>query len=151
MKKHIWKRGGNRVVMDTGNKTFDRQCDGFSTGNVCGTIQFSWYIRPESETECNGYQFAIGALRASDLNHFNRIPNWVRNKVEELTKNQPAILYEIRHFISDGNGGHKKIIHGYILTTGHADNYRFLYQWHIANNYKSNNILEIAREYLTNY
>lgn len=151
MKKHIWKRGGNRVVIDTGNKTFDRQCDGFHTGNVIGTVQLSSYIRPKNETECNGYQFAIGHLRTTDINSFRFLPHFVRNKVEELTETQSAILYEIRHFISDGRGGHKKIIHGYILTRGYAHNYKFLYQFHIANNYKSNNILEIAKEYICNY
>ena len=147
MKKHIWKRGGNRVVIDTGNKTFDRQCDGFHTGNVCANTQFSWFIRPKNETECNDFHFPIGHLRNVDLAYFKNLPNHVREKIEELTENKSVILYEIRHFIRK-DCSDKKIIHGYIATRGSSENNVLLLKYPCYN-FKSERILDIAIEYLT--
>lgn len=96
--------------------TFERQADrqgGIYTGNVFGTVQRSSFIRPETQTECNGFTFAPGELRRSDMDGFSseRIPNDFVRKIYAHTERHPAILYRMQHY-----RGQRRIVHGYILT-----------------------------------
>jgi hypothetical protein len=114
MKKIQW-RDPNHMIIETGHKEFDRKADCISTGNVLGDVQYSGFIRPENETECNGLQFPTGHLRAFDLRWWTesvRIPWHVRDYVLAATKTKSVILYQFFH-----RRGEKKTVHGHVVTT----------------------------------
>jgi len=147
MKKIVW-RTGNRMLIDTGCKTFDRQCDGLMTGNVSGKTQSSSYIRARTETKCNSTEFPLGQLRDFDLKQFNDIPEHLLDKIKEATEKESAILYEIRHW-----NGRQKIVHGWILTRGDDRDHALI--WTQINPWlrrweASSTILRVATEYLSN-
>jgi len=151
MRKVIW-RNRNHMQINTGHKGFDRQCECLGTGNVWGTCQFSNYIRSYNETECNGFINLPGHLQKWDLDRFKDIPSHVRRGVEELTAQTGGILYEIRHFgIRQPYSGKQKIVHGYVLTARHdsAIPYRHLKTWMVRNGVKSNQIMAVVREYVS--
>ncbi|MCG3655388.1 hypothetical protein L5F23_01565 [Aliarcobacter butzleri] len=52
MKKFGYTSNG-KLKISTGFKTFDEQSNYLGTGNVIANTQFSWYLRPTYETECN--------------------------------------------------------------------------------------------------
>lgn len=111
MKQAQW-RDPNHMLVETGNKTFDRQVDAISTGNVLGHVQLSGFIRPRTRTE-NGLNtyFEPGRLRNFDLNGFASLPHRVREYVKSITESEAVILYEFRHWRSG-----RKIVHGYVIT-----------------------------------
>ena len=151
--KRITYRTPNRVLIDTGHRTFDQKCEIVTTGNVCGDAQFSSYIRPYCETECNGHSSPVGHLRDFDLKHFT-LPSHVRETVMKETMKQQGVLYEFRHFVRDwkrGNSnGYRKVVHGYILTRGHNENYRFVKSWVTGPTNKSYGVIETVKEYVSN-
>jgi hypothetical protein len=55
----------------------------FMFGNVISNHQFSWYVRAHSQTECNGFDFPLGQLRASDLKAFESYGPWFRRWHEQ--------------------------------------------------------------------
>lgn len=146
MKKVMWRPRGDHMVIDTGHKTFDRQCESLGVGNTIGTCQFSWHIRPKNEIECNGYVFAIGSLRESDLKFFTRLPYHIKKDVESYTEHKGAYLSEIRHHVSG-----RKVIHGWILTRDSGEDYKFL-KWWFANEgaKKAYSVMQTVREYISN-
>ena len=131
----------NRVDIHTGHATFDRQCDCLMTGNVIANTQLSYYIRPENQLECNGRVHAPGHLREFDLKSFS-LPYHVRNAVLEATKDEIAILYEIRHWVgSKRQDNLRKIVHGYILTRGYYENHRFINMFFTNPSNKSRDVI----------
>lgn len=109
--KNLTFRTPNRVLINTGHKTFDSQCDLLMTGNVICNVQRSSYIRPMSQSECNGAIFARGHLFEFDIKAFRPdLPRWIEDRLRKL--DTTAILYEIRHW----HGRNKKHVHGYIVT-----------------------------------
>lgn len=111
MLKKVTFRTPNKMLIHTGHATFDRQADCLGTGNVIGKVQLSFYIRPYSETECNGRTNSPGHLREYDLHYFQDLPSSILQVVKNLTVDKPVILYEIRHW-----RGEQKTVHGYIIT-----------------------------------
>lgn len=104
-------RDPNHVLINTGHKTFDSQCDLLMTGNVISNAQRSSYIRPVSQRECNGAIFSPGQLFEFDIKSFRPdLPTWIEGRLREL--DTTVILYEIRHW----QGRNKKHVHGYIVT-----------------------------------
>ena len=102
-----------RMVIDTGCSVFDTQCSHLTSGNHWGSCQFSTFVRPVSETECNGRTFPIGELFAFDMKAFTEMPAHVRAAI--IAINRTVVVSEIRHHI----GSHRlrrKIVHGYIVT-----------------------------------
>ena len=151
MRKVEW-RTGNHMRIDTGHRTFDRQCEYLGTGNVWGTCQTSSYVRPYTETECNGFTNAPGHLQRFDLNQFKDLPSHIRWKVEEMTKTRGGILYEIRHWGTRlPYGGRQKHVHGYILTARWDAAIPYLHwrTWMVSNTQKSYNIMQTVREYIS--
>ena len=151
MRKATWKNP-NHMNIDTGHKTFNRQCECLGIGNVWGTCQISSYVRPYTETECNGRENAPGHLQKFDLDQFKDIPSHVRREVEQMTRAIGGILYEIRHWgrrISYDR--RQKFIHGYILTARHDDAipYRHLKTFQLRHGLKSYRIMAIAREFVS--
>lgn len=124
LKKIVWKRGGMHMVMESGHKTFDRQTNCISTGNVIANTELGWFIRPSTDLECNGHDFVTGALQAYDLKDFERLGlsiGYLRRHVEKLVdQHDGGILYAFFHL----NGEHV-IVHGLVLTdkVGH-------HMWH---------------------
>ena len=146
MLKPAW-RTPNRMAINTGHKGFDSQCDGISTGNVCGKVQFSMFVRAWDDQECGGQPFPPGALRKADLDQFNNLPLDVRSVVEDETTTLPGILYRFRHW-----NGKVPVDHGWILTRtgdmGHRHVRTFL-NWSKGSQYgKSHGILKAVLPYI---
>ena len=148
MKEKVWANP-NRMLMESGHKTFDRQTNCISTGNVIANTQLSFYIRPYSRVECNGRKFPPGHLRNYDLKWWTRplLPSHVRNYVESVTKDEPVIVYQFHHFLSGGYWGkERRIVHGYVVTT--AD-YELLKKFVTGPTYKSGLVMDEATKYIT--
>ena len=102
----------DRIVIDTGCKIFDRQCTYLAQGNHWGNCQFSSYVRPVSETGCNGRTVPTGELFDFDITAFKEMPPHVRSEIRAM--NQTVVVSEIRHHI----GPHRarcKVVHGYVV------------------------------------
>lgn len=129
----------------TGHKTFDLQAlrGGIFKGNVISNVQRGNYIRPQSETKNGWVSFEPGQLNKYDLDLFENLPSRVRSKVQELTKTESGILYEIRHWRKG-----KKILHGYIFTKTHSENYELVCDWWLSNRQKSVDIMMAMRHNL---
>jgi len=124
------------------HKTFNRQTDIITTGNVLADTLLGWYIRPVNETKCNGYDFTPGDLQKADLKFFYHVPEVVRQYINYKGKQQKMILYELRHW-----NGKRKTVHGYIITD---DKHEFLNCFVIQHGHKSSSIIEEAIKYLAN-
>lgn len=77
-KKHEWITP-NRMKFESDYRTFDRQVDYISSGNVISNVQHSSIIRPYSDT--NGGVCKPGAGRKFDIDnmsHTRRIPSHIR-------------------------------------------------------------------------
>ena len=131
----------NRVDIKTGHKTFDRQADMISTGNVWGDVQFSNFIRGKKDVECNNCPFLVGQLQDCDLKHFKDLPQFIRTVVKDtLSGKDSGILYEYRHWVK----GHKAV-HGYIFTDS---NYKLINKWVTNKSAKSRKIIETVLPYV---
>lgn len=95
MKKAVYNNTGSRQIVNTGFKTFDKQTNCISTGNVYANTQISSFIRPWSETECNGFTSPCGKLMNFDLRQFSsfRMPYYIREKIEDTERTESVILY----------------------------------------------------------
>ena len=80
----------DRIVIDTGCKIFDRQCTYLAQGNHWGNCQFSSYVRPVSETECNGRTVPTGELFDFDITAFKEMPPHVRSAIRAM--NQTVVV-----------------------------------------------------------
>ena len=103
----------DRMVIDTGCSVFDSQCSYLTSGNHWGSCQFSTFVRPVSETECNGRTVPVGELFEFDMTTFTEMPAHVRAAIRAI--NRTVVVSEIRHHIGSHRLG-RKIVHGYIVT-----------------------------------
>ena len=94
MKKAIFNKRGTRQLIDSGWKEFDKQTNLITTGNAVLNTQHSSFIRPWSETECNGHTFPEGALMRSDLSTFRSVPLSILEIIEDKNRRDGVILYE---------------------------------------------------------
>jgi hypothetical protein len=142
MKKARWI-SGNHMLFESECKTFNRQCDLITTGNVWGVVQFSQFIRPTNEVECNGATFKPGELRDFDLKPFSlhQFPSVRKAVMEYANAGKKIILYKFRHF-----NGQKEIIHGFVITDA---NYKLLKKFITRPTYKSWSVIEEAIKYIT--
>ncbi len=142
MKEKKW-RDGNHMIFESLCKTFNKQCDYISTGNVIGTVQLSFFVRPYNEVECNGFTNPPGHLRDFDLKVWRnrRTPHVVLDCVKELTNDgKKIILYCFRHW----NNG-EEVVHGYVITD---DKHNLLKQFVTGRTYKSYSVIEEATKYI---
>lgn len=141
MKKIQW-RNGNHMLFESECKTFNRQCDCISTGNVWGHVQFSQYIRPTNEVTCNGATFPPGHLRDYDLKPFRLglFPQVRKAIMKYADKGLQTILYKFRHF-----NGEREIIHGFVITDAQ---HRLLRKFVTGPTYKSQSVIEEAIKYI---
>lgn len=95
MKEPKFNKNGTRQLVDTGWKEFDRQTNCITTGNAVCSTQMSTYIRPFSETECNGFAFRPGELLDADLKPYRKysIPNSILETLEDKGRKNSMILY----------------------------------------------------------
>jgi hypothetical protein len=109
MKEKLWNQAGSRMTnFESDHKTFNGYIVSVTRGNVIGGGQYSSFVRRESDTKCNGFDFEPGALRRADLKHFN-----ISLALRSYLDNNPdkyIILYEFYHY-SHG----KKTTHGHVV------------------------------------
>jgi len=103
----------SRLVIDTGCSVFDSQCSHLTSGNHWGNCQFSTFVRPISETKCNGRTVPAGELFEFDMKAFTAMSDYVREAISAM--NRTVVVSEIRHHIRS-HGQERKIVHGYIVT-----------------------------------
>lgn len=109
-KFYKWNKSGSRMILDTKLKTFNTQTNLITIGNVIADTQYSNYIRPYNEIECNKKMYNKGELRDYDLQFFT-LNEKVRNYVLKHTENEDGILYQF-HFY---NARKEKVIIGWIF------------------------------------
>lgn len=145
LKKITW-RTPNRMQIETGCKTFDKQCDLLTTGNVWGRVQFSTYVRPYTETECNGIVNAEGHLQDFDLESMRKVgmPEYIIQEVKAAAVTLSVIVYQIRHWVYK-NGKKEKVVHGYVMTDA---SHKHLRSWFTRKTIKSNEVLIAVRPYI---
>lgn len=136
-KFYKWNKRGSRIIIDTGYKTFDKQIQCISTGNVISDCQLSFYIRAYNNTNCNNNIFKKGELRQVDLNCFKNLNKEVRNYIISITEDNSCILYQFN--TKDEN------IFGYIVEQN--NNFKI---FNISNNNynKKQKCLEIIKKVL---
>lgn len=95
MKKCTWDNP-NKMHFDSAYKTFNRQTNVISTGNVIANTQLSGFIRPWNETECYGATRAPGHLCKYDLQYFRNIPANIERVLYDKNRTDSVILYQFR-------------------------------------------------------
>jgi len=143
MKDHKWVTP-NRQLFESEHKTFNRQTNLIDTGNVYSNTQTSSYVRPYSETECNGFTRPPGHLRDFDLKGFDHMPHRVKCYILSVTQDRPVIVYKFFHHTNRG-----RITHGWVITTT-APEYRKLMSFVTGPTWKSESVIAEAIKYITN-
>ena len=93
-KYYTWKKGGNKININTGFKSFDNYIVCISRGSCVGRGQTSFYIRPFNQTYCNGRENEKGHLRDYDLSIFgDLLDTTIKNKVKSITDTVGCMLY----------------------------------------------------------
>ncbi|RLE37801.1 hypothetical protein DRJ17_05770 [Candidatus Woesearchaeota archaeon] len=142
MKKVEWVTP-NRMKFESLHKSFNKQTKCISVGNQIASTVVSSYIRPYSETECNGQKFPEGYLQECDLNWIVKdAPGYVKDYIRENGKNKTFILYLLFHWYKN-----KKIMHGAIITD---EEHNYVNMFLFRQNRKSLSILEEVKKYVCN-
>jgi hypothetical protein len=134
----------NKMLFESADKTFNRQCKVISRGNVWSDNQYSGYVRAYNNTEI-GYNKTCkpGYLQEYDLKQFRQyLPQGILNYAKNQAIHNSVILYVFKHF-----NGDRRIIDGAILTD---DKYNHIKSWYLGGNWKADSILDEARKYITN-
>jgi hypothetical protein len=148
MKTITWDNP-NKMHFESPHKTFNRQAELISTGNVIGTVQYSNYIRPYNELECNGFSFEAGHLQNYDLTKnvvASILPSHIREQVRKLTHDDGGIIYNFHHW-----NGDKRIDDGFVLTTSKPyKEYKLIKVWYVNNDWRAVEAVTEAIKYITN-
>ena len=94
-KFYEWSKNGNKMIIHSDFKEFNKQTNDISNGNIIASTMYGKYIRPYSETKCNGYEFEKGNLFEYDLQYFSisrSYKEYIKMLGEQGIK---VILYEI--------------------------------------------------------
>lgn len=84
--------------VDSGLKIFDRQFQGFITGNIVANTCTGWYVRGGLETQCNDREFEQGHLLNTDLKIFSETPQLVGLvRAYQRQRSESVIVYRIFH------------------------------------------------------
>ena len=146
MKKHEWDNP-NKMRFESPHKTFNRQTNCLSTGNVIANTQYSNYIRPYGELECNGFTNPPGHLQDWDLTKnivANTLPHHIREEIRLLTHDDGGIIYNFHHWQGD-----KRIDDGFVLTSQH-DDYKLIKVWYVNKDWRAIAAVDEAIKYITN-
>lgn len=112
MKKCTWDNP-NKMHFESEYKTFNRQTNIITTGNVFANTQISNYIRPWNQTECNGAAFPAGHLMNYDLQHYRCIPEEIERVLYDKNRTKSVILYQFRVW---NEKNHESEPIGYVVT-----------------------------------
>lgn len=95
MKEHQYNKRGTKQIINSGWKLFDRQTNLITSGNCYCSTQYSGYIRPWREKECNGRVNPEGHLMKFDMDPFDRhaIPQRIREILVDKERKDSVILY----------------------------------------------------------
>ena len=138
---------GNKMRFESGFKTFDNQTNIITTGNVVARTQFSGYVRPKSETECNGFVRDEGVLQKYDLEE-----GFLSSLLPYRLKKDVGIL-------ADENGGCIAYLFFYKKSSGQRDfiglvitskDYKHLKTFYLTNSNKHFAAVEEAKLYIIN-
>jgi hypothetical protein len=150
MKQIEWMHS-DKMLLESGHKTFNRQTNLITYGNVIANTMYGRFIRPFTETECNGYTREPGHLQKFDLDWYTLIgrqpavPKTVYKMVRELAQQNQIILYQFHHWTTR-RGRSFKIVHGYVIT---SPDKKLLWYWPCGPTYKSEQVLLEAIKYIT--
>ncbi len=141
MKEKEWVND-DRMLFESGFRTFDRQTSIITTGNVIADTEFGWYIRPYNQTKnAIGQYVKPGQLQALDLSYFPYLPHDLKRYIQSQFTDTAGWLYEFFHWV-----GERKVTDGYIVTT---DDHRLLKMVPTGPTYKSHMALKEAAKYIT--
>lgn len=94
-KFYEWRKDGNKMIIHSNFKEFNRQTNYITNGNVIANTIHGSYIRPFNETKCNGQEYEQGHLFDYDLKFFS-ISRSYREYIKMLGEQGiKVILYEI--------------------------------------------------------
>lgn len=113
MKKKVWATP-NRMLIETGHATFDRQTNVIGTGNIIANTQSAFFVRGELCVKCWGPKvYQPGELRDYDLGNWPKMPSSVRIAIVRMTRGQQDSIWVSEFFHYNGR---RRITHGYIIT-----------------------------------
>jgi len=145
MKQHEWDNP-NKMHFESPHKTFNRQTNCLGTGNMIANTQYSNYIRPYSEIECNSFTNPPGHLQNYDLTKnivADILPYHIREEIRQLTHNGGGIIYNFHHW----QGG-KCINDGFVLTR--RDDHKLIEVWYVNKDWRAIAAVDEAIKYITN-
>lgn len=150
-KKTVWLNG-NKMLIESGHKTFDRQTNIITHGNAVANTEFGSYVRPSSELECNGFMNAHGHLQDYDLKPFEQFgltgKSWMWEEiVKRIDASYGGILYAFFHRLDhvqlSTNGN--LLVHGFALTD---KKHGYLWSVTVGRTAKSTRVLEECLKYV---
>lgn len=130
MKQFPWRADGNKQLLDSPHKGFNKQCVAMCSGNVWDPAYNAQYIRTWNTTECNGFKREPGHLFNFDLLGFKNLPYSIRAFLQD--QQESSVLVEV-YTHSKG----RKIRHGWIV---YREN-EILLQVSCYQSYKSNSLI----------
>jgi len=144
-----WTANGMQQIIDTAHKTFNRQTSAICRGNQIGDTVTSFFIRPYTETECNGHKREPGHLQNFDLGYFKNLPNHVRNFILKNGRDRFLILYKLFHsYKPSGHWQYIQLIHGYVITDY---DYNHVQTFQINPGVKSFSVLDTAKDFICRF
>lgn len=87
-KKHEW-RNPNRMLFESGYRTFDRAAGYISNGNVISSVQLSTHVRKVSDLNDWPQGIKPGECRAHDLGVFRYRPGGLPDRIREYVDARP--------------------------------------------------------------
>ena len=151
MKEIKWING-NKMLIETGHKTFDQQTNIISTGNIIANTLIgknirSWWDDGKGLIDYETNKREPGHLFNWDIEHFKvRMPDWIRRRIEKYSQEDQyrngMWLYELFHF-----RGHDRIIHGWILTD---IKHNWIITFNNGRSFKTDQVLAECKLYLSN-
>lgn len=114
MKKATWENP-NKMHFESEYKTFNKQAEIITTGNVFANCQTSLYIRPYTATKNGSHTAKPGDFLRYDLDMFAQcgyqIPHHIRQILTDENRKESYILYNFHVW-----NGREKITIGWIVT-----------------------------------
>lgn len=110
MKQMTWDNP-NKMHFESEFKTFNKQTNLISTGNVLANTQMSSFIRAWNDVVNGSYIGKPGDFLKFDMKYFRRVPKCITDIIYDKAREKSVILYEF--FIWKKN---KREIIGHVLT-----------------------------------
>lgn len=111
----------NRAAIDSGCKTFDKQCQGIIHGNLIANTFLSLFVRPRNECKCNGFDYAPGRLQEFDLKPFTvrdlhamQAVHYIRSLPQAETED--LLMTVVFHNAKSADRRDNRVVHGVIIT-----------------------------------